>query len=69
MIVKIQRSVFPDDSSLLVYNEDRSVLLEVPVESAPPSLRLAKGTKAFFYAELNNDVRLVVGKEVEEQPW
>jgi hypothetical protein len=69
MIVKIQRSIFPGDSSLLIYDKDKSVVLEVPMEAVPPSMRLAKGTKAFFYAELTKERRLVVGEQVDDQPW
>ena len=69
MIVKIQRSIFPNDRSLLIYDEARTVCVEAPVESLPPSMRMASGTKAFFYAELNKEGRLIVGEQVDDQPW
>ncbi len=68
MIVKLQRAQFPAGAPMLVYNQDRSVLLHV-VETKPLLERLRGRPKAYFEATLNAVGELDLGDEAPEQPW
>lgn len=67
MIVKVQLSEFPRNSTVLVYTEDQSVFVEMP---APKELlkKLEHQRKAYFRAELVGTL-LHIKEQVPEQDW
>ncbi len=69
MIVKVQLPLATNDTTphALVYNEDRSVLAQVPVSRALEKL-MKRRAKAYFSARIV-ETQLVVDHEVEEPSW
>lgn len=82
MIVKVQFAIVNggDGSGILVYNEDRSIMGELPVRTKRELKALQKemhsgrcgeiygGMKNYFYASIVDNV-LLLGKRAPEQGW
>jgi len=69
MVVKVQLPLFTthEGPQALVTNEDKSVLVEVPL-SGPLAARVGKKMKAYFAAEVSkNTIELL--DLVPDQPW
>lgn len=69
-IVKVQTSLFTSDGShlALVYNEDKSVMGEMPVSKE--ILDAMNGElKAFFWAEIPSSNKFVEIELIDEAPW
>jgi len=71
LIVKVQVSLYSSDceSMALIYNEDKSMLLEIPVDD--DLVKLMDGEmKAFFYGKLdNNNGFTLTDKSAPWQDW
>ncbi len=79
MIVKVQLSIFHNDSHnssksgyqdsiMLIYNEDRSVRYEADTTEEIRQL-MNDRLKAYFEYELDDQNKIIIGKEVNEQNW
>ncbi len=68
-LLKVQRSLNPGPSSMLVYNETRSILFQAPLD---PLLADAMGDRAkvYFTATLEGEmVEFLQEAEDQEQAW
>ena len=67
VVVKVQLPIMGADLAL-VYNEDRTILMQVPTGQV--SMRFGRREKkAFFQAELMPDGLLEIGEKVPDQAW
>ena len=66
MIVKIQRSIAPF-GMVLIYSIDHEVVAHGPLDPKVAEL-MGDRYKVFVEARVEDD-ELVIGEEVEEQPW
>lgn len=69
-VVKIQLSEFPHNESVLVYNEDKSILIE-RAASEEDVLLLDEVRKLYAMAHVDDDDMLIIDldKEVEGVEW
>lgn len=70
MIVKVQLSLQSSNgvAYMLIYNEDRSVMYETEATEEIKTL-MEMRPKAYFEAELDDEKKLIIGKEVKHQKW
>lgn len=70
MIIKIQRSLntAEDAGSVLIYNKQRTVLMEKPLTSRYQHL-LGQNLKGYFKASIDSNGHLHIQKPVADQEW
>lgn len=67
-IVKVQVPLGGNDmSQALIYNEDRSIQVMVPVEEVNPMM--GGRVKVYAHAKVNRKGLLLIGDEAGEQAW
>lgn len=70
MIVKLQRSIATshEKPTVLIYNEDNSVIYETPLTKHLAKLVRGSGSKAYYHAEVVHD-EIVIGARAPDQEW
>lgn len=69
MIVKIQRSLFSSagDGTMLIYNQDRSVMMQRPL-TAQVSALLGNAPKGYFQVKVKGGSLKILGR-APDQNW
>lgn len=67
MIVKVQISMVPRNSNVMVYNESETFICQFPADK--DVLEKADGRFKFFCKAEIVSKELVLGEEVEDQGW
>ncbi len=68
MILKLQRSLFPRDSEVLVYNEDKSLFDQLPWCKEFEEM-FGDDVKIYVHAHINENKILVFGDDADWQDW